>query len=403
MYKNIVALLLGTIIATSVMASNRPEQEIDLKSHYTSHIAVQESGPKVENFSDRLPIDLAVHLCDFMDIGTALNFITCCRRFNTKVKEVSVRALPRFYKSIGLNYGDVFLNLDHPQWTPEALPVDIAHKLHYGWFSTALKLMGRVNPSNEDVQRAYHLYYSAGRLGHILAAQAAEELWMNPAYHTLLPVVTLDSNLEPESVIWDICRLNRPLTDPALADLGDNIQDALMRMELDECPSEETKVLIKDAYFRVLNCHLTEKYNYIFDDLINDIEGSDIEENNLSSLKSGWNETPEVKNQHIVLSSVTCLLGSENIDFERQMDLDFFNGDLKSFRHEALNSLFLCNLIITRNPTLKAYINVRYDIRDLMTEFRSHFLNSNDSGPRLVSMDDFFEHIEPDIKLDSEN
>lgn len=234
MSAKIFAVFLGLLGTSYTLASydlNYELYKIDPKTYYAIHPASDVNNP-AEGFAEKLPLDLVPHICTFMDLTSSVSFFSCCHVFYTTRDEVLFAIIPQFYKHLGLDYDDVFLKLDHPRWLPWKLPHDIAVKLHYQWFGKANSLMKKENPSDEDILTSYRLFYSAGCLGHMLAAEKAGAMLLRKDLSKIIPDSTPYESLEPEAKDYDIRRLNEePSSQKELAQIARKLEYLLEKYE----------------------------------------------------------------------------------------------------------------------------------------------------------------------------
>src|SRR5260221_10419865 len=113
--------------------------------------------------------------------------------------------LRNLYASLGLDFDRVFIRIDQPAWRPWDLPRDVKAKLHT-WFFKAHKIGETTNPT--AVRERFRLFYSAGCLAHMFAAEQAGLMLLNPEFNTIIPAVVTYAHLEPEAKVWDVKRLN---------------------------------------------------------------------------------------------------------------------------------------------------------------------------------------------------
>jgi len=215
MLRKVSILFLGVSMTASVVASG-PQSDYELyksdrHAYYAQHPAVTDDANR-RGF-ETLQGDLIVQVARHLNWMSARNYLFLSKKIFAQKNKILICQLANFYNFYGYNYDDVFLELDHPHWTPKVLPDDVTVKLHYGWFFRANKLSIKANPSSEQQLEKFRLYYSAGCLGHMLAAREAGQMLMNPDLNDLLPLVVSYDELQPEAKVWDICRLSRKETD----------------------------------------------------------------------------------------------------------------------------------------------------------------------------------------------
>lgn len=80
--------------------------------------------------------------------------------------------------------------------------------------------------------QSFKLLYSAGCLGHKLAAFETGQMLLDPNLNAALPVIVTYKDLEPEVAQWDIRRLNQPeITTPKLQAFYHKVQEIGPQME----------------------------------------------------------------------------------------------------------------------------------------------------------------------------
>lgn len=177
-----------------------------IKADYASHSAATPMGDSIHNFA-AIPMDLVVRVSSFLDLKSCLSYLLTCEQVQSQSGLILVSQIPNMYGYRGLSYADVFFSFPHPQWIPDQLPTGVTLALHK-WFFVGSKL----KKTSTDPFRSFKLLYSAGCLGHKLAAHAAGEMLLNPDFNEAIPVAMKYEDLEPEVKQWDICRLNQPMT-----------------------------------------------------------------------------------------------------------------------------------------------------------------------------------------------
>lgn len=151
------------------------------------------------------------------------------------LEDISKEDLPHLYESLDLYYDDALLKIDHPRWLPEDLPDDIFQKLHFWYFK------GNQLKETGDTYNAYILFYSAGCLGHILAAVEAGAMLLNPEYNETIPLITTYDMLEPEVQEYDIRRLNEPY------DITPGLEEIIKRNKVSE--AYDGSGILREGYY----------------------------------------------------------------------------------------------------------------------------------------------------------
>ncbi|MGB0935626.1 MAG: hypothetical protein ACPGXY_06145, partial [Alphaproteobacteria bacterium] len=132
--------------------------------------------------------DLRLHISSFLDLATIKNLALSMTKKEGAIRYVrkdrqdiltkmGEQALPMLYQKAGFDYSLAFLQYDHKDWKPSALPPTIKMKLHFCWFLGGMKCV------NSDPAKAFYLLYSAACLGHMPAAAEAGALLRNPEYN----------------------------------------------------------------------------------------------------------------------------------------------------------------------------------------------------------------------------
>jgi hypothetical protein len=218
-------ILLGAL-ATSVQASNETFELTDdyklYKSdpvrYYQTHLAVSNNA-KCFGFQT-LGRDLVQLLGEYLDADNLGRFLQLNHEINALLKPILIKKLPLIYTSLRQRYEEVFAKVDHPDWKPGDLPDDIKIKLHYGWYYKAMKMDRLVEQTPVDVRKPgdtlkqFKLFYQAGCLGHMLAAERAGLMLLDVGLNNIIPAVITYDDLDPDARKWDVIRLNREFLDP---------------------------------------------------------------------------------------------------------------------------------------------------------------------------------------------
>jgi hypothetical protein len=230
MLKKIMSALVGCAIATSAFASRPSNDELELTADYRLYkdnpTEYYKNHPAVKDNNNRSGFEAAKREVVFsiamrLDLDSMGKFFRVNKFVNNQRTNLLMARVIDVYRTCDLDFDKAFARSDHPDWKPwhfsddPAVQNAMTIKLHYNWFYQAMKMHVSATPDEErkpeDVMRQFRLFYQAGCLGHMLAAEQAGLMLFEPKFNHIIPAVIPYDMLEPEAETWDVRRLNREI------------------------------------------------------------------------------------------------------------------------------------------------------------------------------------------------
>lgn len=242
MKKYMIYLLSAMQIGTTFASSEHQLYQDAPALYYAQHPAItdQQNRGNIET----LPVNVICNIGGFLDFTTAQNYVRalwCTTRLGAGhvfAQNIGVLQIPNRYTEASMDYKNVFIPFDHPAWQPAALPSNQLLALH-SWFFKARAIIHKLEaddvtlyelsrPDKANAVEAFRMFYSAGCLGHMLAAAQAGKLLLDPRLNDVLPLIPSYDWLMPGVAQYDIKRLNQPQSgNPEVEEIMNDLTAAL--------------------------------------------------------------------------------------------------------------------------------------------------------------------------------